>query len=83
MVNQLGWGTIVRYGLYCAHARYTQIYLLTYFVSFLILIPAVKLVLCGNKQLIASVITSSTVDGLMASLSLTEMSLLWDWLQSS
>ena len=21
MVNQLGWGTIVRYGLYCAHAR--------------------------------------------------------------
>ena len=54
-----------------------------FFVSFLILIPAVKLVLCGNKQLIASVITSSTVDGLMASLSLTEMSLLWDWLQSS
>ena len=29
MVNQLGWGTIVRYGLYCAHARKTQIYLLT------------------------------------------------------
>ena len=29
MVNQLGWGTIVRYGLYCAHARQTQIYLLT------------------------------------------------------
>ena len=30
MVNQLGWGSTVRYGLYCAHARSTQIYLLTY-----------------------------------------------------